>query len=337
MGIERFFALTAPMRRLPMAARYGFAALIILTFFVARTAAEPAMGGYPFLLFFPAIIVISVLLDRSAGVMAVLLSAALAAYFFMPPANSFRVEDPGQFIPLALYVLVGLFLTVVVEALRTTAERLRTAMGEVERAAGLNRLLLEDINHRVKNHLSSATNLLRLSKRELTEPSSHAVIDAAAARIDVLGSVYRRLHLDRQSTEISAADFVLALVEDLRSSGIGSRPIRLQAKAEDLPLSSSDAVVVGLIVNELVENALKHAFPGDRPGQVSVAFRRVADRLELTVADDGIGRTPGAPDGGGSRLLDALAQQLGGELVVADANGARTTLTFPERPPVRRD
>lgn len=254
----------------------------------------------------------------------------------MPPVNSFRVEDPGQLIPLGLYIRVGLFLALVVEALRTTAERLRTAMREVERTSGLNRLLLEDINHRVENYLSAATNLLRLSKRELTEPPSRAVIDAAAARIDVLVSVYRRLHLGGRTTKISAADFIVALVDDLQSSGIGVRPIRLSAQADAILLSSSEAVVIGLVVNELVENLLKHAFPANRAGQITVALHRRGGSLELTVSDEGIGRGPGVAEGSGARLLAALAQQLEGRLIATSDAGVRTTLVFPERSVGRR-
>lgn len=161
--MDRIFTLVQPVRAMPVWLRYVLATVIVLLAFVLRLATAPAMNGYPFLLFFPAIVVVSIAFDRGTGVYAVALSAALAWYFFIPVQRSFRLESLSAAVPLVLYVIVALFIALAVEALRRTARRLEATKGELERAVELNRLLLMDVNHRVKNHLTSATALLRLS------------------------------------------------------------------------------------------------------------------------------------------------------------------------------
>ena len=189
------------------------------------------------------------------------LSATLAWYFLIPVQRSFRLVSWDAALPLILYVIVALFIALIVEALRRTAQRLEATKGELEKAVELNRLLLMDVNHRVKNHLTSATALLRLTLREPSTPDPKVVIEDAARRIDVLAKVYDRLHLGERATVVSAREFITGLCEDLRDGVIGARPVSLKVTADDADLGSNQAVPVGLVVNELVENAIKYAFP----------------------------------------------------------------------------
>jgi two-component sensor histidine kinase len=314
---------------MPVLIRYLVATAVILLAFGLRLVAGGAMSGYPFLLFFPAIVIISVAFDRGTGIYAVGLSTALAWYFFVPVIHSFRLETWQAAIPLLLYVIVALFIALVVEALRTSAQRLDNARGDLEKVAALNRLLLIEVNHRVKNHLTSATALLRLSLREPSAPDPKTVIENAARRIDVLAKVYDRLHLDARTTVVSVQAFITGLCEDLRVGVIGARPIRLQVDAQEADLGSNQAVPVGLVINELVENALKYAFPNDRPGVIDVRFACQDGRCQLSVCDDGVGYDPAtARKGGGARLVRAFAQQLGARIEQNGSAGARVTLDF---------
>jgi two-component sensor histidine kinase len=318
---------------MPVWLRYVLATAIILLFFLLRSMAGSLMDNYPFLLFFPAIVFVSVMFDRGTGVYAVSLSAVLSWYFFLPIRHSFRLERPEAILPVALYVVVALFIAMIVEALRTSAEGLRAAKAELEKAAELNRLLLMDVNHRVKNHLASASGLLRLTLREPTSPDPRSVIEEAARRIDILAQVYNRLHLGERTTVVSGRDFITGLCEDLRASVVGRRPIELEATADDTDLGSNQAVPIGLIINELIENALKYAFPDDRPGRITVCFDCAGTRCVLTVSDDGVGYDPAtARKGGGARLIRALAQQLGAAIETGGSPGALVRLTFDLAP-----
>ena len=169
--------------------------------------------------------------------------------------------------------------------------------------------------HRVKNHLTSATALLRLTLREPSAPDPKAAIEAAARRIDVLAKVYDRLHLGERNTVVSAREFITGLCGDLHDGVIGARPVSLKVTADDANLGSIQAVPVGLVVNELVENAIKYAFPANRPGEIKIRFECQQGRCVLTVADDGVGYDPqNARKGGGARLIGAFAHQLGAEI-----------------------
>lgn len=329
MKPELIFRWSHPLRKAPVALRYLIACAVVLSFFGLRSVLAVAMGGYPFLLFFPAIIVISALLDRGTGVFAVLLSALLAWFFFVPPAMSLALPYWNNALPLILYVVVGLFLALSIEALRGMANHLARTSAELEKADALNKLLLVDINHRVKNHLTSVNALLRLSFRDISDPQSRQAMNDATARINVLGKLYTGLHLSGDTTAVCTRQFVCSLCDDLREGVIGLRPVALRVKADEAQLSAHQAVPLGLIINELVENALKYAFPDDRAGEIQVEFTATDEGYALMIADNGVGFDPASSRaGGGTRLVRSLSQQIGGRLERLEGIGTRIRLSF---------
>lgn len=191
-------------------------------------------------------------------------------------------------------------------------------------------LLLADINHRIKNHLQSVVGVLEIaSRRAESLDDARAALDQAARRLGVLGRVYDQLQLRDDATAVRADRFLSDLCGDLRATLVGLRPIALRVQAEPVELDSTEAVNIGLIVNELVQNALKYAFPDDLAGTVAVRLERQDDCLFLEVADDGVGRSDSTQSSGtGSRLLRALAQQLGGALEWSGPPGTRAALRF---------
>lgn len=213
----------------------------------------------------------------------------------------------------------------------TTARRAEDAL----RAADAQKaVLLADLNHRVKNHLQSVSGLLDLAARRAeTIEEARAALEAGARRLGVLGRVYTRLQIDNTSTIVEAQRFLRDLCEDLRSTLVGERPVAVHVDSETIDIDSSRAALVGLIVNELVQNALKYAFPGDRAGTVRVAFGRGGGGFHLTVADDGIGFGDDAPRGSGKRLVRALVQQLGGTLDRSGPPGTVYAIAFPATDP----
>lgn len=329
---EQVIRSAEPLRRLPLPARYLLATCVVLGFFFLRAQLSGPLSSYPFLLFFPAIIIVSLLLDRGTGVFAAVLSSALAWYYFVEPQGSASVRSFADILPTIVYFATSLFLAAVIEALRVTVTNLSRATADLARADRMNRLLLVDINHRVKNHLQSITALLRLSERDVEDPTARAALEQAAGRIAVLGKVYDRLHLGQAATAVSSRDFVETLCADLRNSVIGLRPIALRTRVEDVELTSSQAVALGLVINELVENAIKYAFP-DGAGDITVSLARVGDDVyRLMVSDTGVGMPAAAAASGrgtGGRLVRSLAQQLGGELAMESDAGLTVELVFP--------
>jgi two-component sensor histidine kinase len=141
----------------------------------------------------------------------------------------------------------------------------------------------------------------------------------AAERVSVMAKVQRRLVRSEGAVWADSRSFIEELCRDLESALIGLRPIRLDIEAESHPIPLTQAVSVGLIINELLVNALKYAFPDDQDGRVSVTFTRRDDEYCLAVSDNGVG-LHAAPDsiappstGLGQRLIRSFVAQLVGQ------------------------
>ena len=203
---------------------------------------------------------------------------------------------------------------------------------EVVRTANQQKdLLLYDINHRVKNHLQSVMATLSLSRRRMPDNLAREAIDTTITRLSVLARVYDRLELKPGGEAVvSARDFIQGLCTDLQPSLIDLRPIALRVSVVNEVIELGRAVSVGLVINEALTNALKYAFPDYGAGNVTVSLERQDSQFVLEVADDGIGLAPEQRGSGtGTKLIRALAQQLGGTVEWRGPPGTQVILTFP--------
>lgn len=256
-----------------------------------------------------------------------------------------------------LWFALAKLAAALVAALRKRVARLAEARGQAEAEARRRELLLAEMSHRVMNDMQMLVGVLHAQAAQATDPEATDALRAAAGRVRVLGRVHERLSAQRQTGPAASADaavadsrpFIEGLVADLRAGVGGVRPVSLTVSAESHLLPLGALGNIGLVVNELVTNALKHAFPGGREGVVRVSFRCEGGTCELVVADNGVGGAaaaggagpqparapgggrPGARGGQGGRLLGALAAQLGGRLEVAagEVGGTLCRLRFP--------
>lgn len=204
-------------------------------------------------------------------------------------------------------------------------ERLKTANGHKQ-------LLLNDINHRVKNHLQTVSALLYASRQRTSDEGAQEALDTAISQLQVLARVYDRLQLREGATTVDASDFIQALAVDLRATILSRRMIDLRCSADRCLLDSSHAVLLGLAINELVTNALKYAFPSARDGKIEISLRVDGDIMRVEVIDNGVGISPEAKTGRGRRLVLSFARELGGTVDWhSDASGTRAVLSFPLR------
>jgi two-component sensor histidine kinase len=186
----------------------------------------------------------------------------------------------------------------------------------------------------MRNDLAQLEGLVRLEGRALRDPEARAVLAATAERVHLLARVQERLRWDDGGAVVEARAFLTDLADDLRAAVVGAQPIALTVAVEPARLPRAQAVAVGLIMNELVTNALKYAFSGGRAGTIGVRFTRAGDVFCLAVTDNGVGIRPQQPQGSGlgQRLVQSLAAQLGGTLEIAPhagAPGTRAMLRFP--------
>ena len=347
-------------RRWPPWARYGTTVAIVVAIFLLRRAADPILPqGYPFLLATVAILLSAALFDHASGVLATALSGALATYFYLAPVGSLAVQNQGDVVGLGLFAAVGAVISLTVETLHRALADLQRARDDLARSnADLRRseerhgLLLREFRHRTRNDLHSLVGLLRLRARAAPSEAAREGLREAAEHAMALARAHTRLSATDadDGASVDTRDFVLGLCTDLDAAvaGEGLRAVALVADAEAHILDSERAVQLGLVLNEVVTNALKYAFPEDRAGAVRVRFAREGDEFVLMVADDGIGLPPegdlvGAPpappaygSGLGTRLLRALATQLRGSFSRHPGEGGQGTvaeLRFPYVPP----
>ena len=210
---------------------------------------------------------------------------------------------------------------------REIAERTR----ELTEALAAKTMLVHEIDHRVKNNLQMVASLLGTQARSIVDPHAKAIMESMLARIEALGTVHRLLYQSNDVTRFDVAEFVRALVTDLvPDSGRGA--IRLRLDLESVVVPVERAPPIALMLNELVTNALKHAFIDGRPGRLSVTVAPDGSDLRLEVRDDGVGMTNrvSGKTSFGQRLVTSLARQLDATIEWTNADpGTRVLMRIP--------
>jgi len=215
---------------------------------------------------------------------------------------------------------------------KDTEQRLLASLREKE-------LLLKEVHHRVKNNLQVISSLLNLQAQELSDPQTIRLFQESQGRVRSLALIHEQLYRSRDLSQIDFAAYVRELVEHL-AQGMGRAATRINFRfdLEPVQLPLDLAIPCGMIVNELVSNALEHAFPEGRLGAVRIAFRGDAAGYELTVADDGVGLAEellaGKPGTLGLKVVQALTRQIRGRLDLQPAAGAVFAIHFAASPPL---
>lgn len=217
--------------------------------------------------------------------------------------------------------------------LRRMAEDLERRVEErtrdLEAANARLTLLIREVDHRAKNSIAIAAVLLKMQRETHADPAVRAAFDGARARLAAIARAHDLL--SRSAAPLGAAldDYLPGLCAEIASSQ-GSR-VRIAVDVEDgISVDANTAIALGLVVNELVANSVKHAFPGRRAGRVEVGARRLGQgRVRLRVEDDGVGMS-GPGDGSLGRLIvESLVEQIGGEMSVGGERGVCVTIDFP--------
>ena len=194
-------------------------------------------------------------------------------------------------------------------------------------------MLLQELTHRVRNSLQIISSMVMMEARSLKSDEGKAALERVSHRITALGQLYSKLSQANTFEAVEAASYLDELCRDLIASvhKEGDTSVVLKTEIESELLPTDRAIPVGLILNELVTNAIKYAFPGEAKGTVTVTLKRTPGELRLTVADDGQGLDPRRGDSGlGDRLVDGFALQLGGKIErKSDGRGTTVNLILP--------
>ncbi len=211
-----------------------------------------------------------------------------------------------------------------IEARKATEERLQKALEDNEN-------LLDELQHRAKNSLAMISGLIAVVSSSHENGETRNVLDELDRRVRSITELYSLLHASGMYTEVRLDDYCGRIADGLRGMALS---VAIEVVAEEVTVPIAVAAPIGLIVTELVTNALKYAFPEGASGSIRIAIAREGAKLRIVVADNGSGLGEGArkgdKDGGtGLDLLEGLAEQIGGTLVIENAMpGTRCTLTL---------
>lgn len=197
-------------------------------------------------------------------------------------------------------------------------------------------VLLREVYHRVKNNLQVVASMLYLQSGKIGDPEMLRIFLESRDRVMAISLVHDQLYRNDDLSKVDFSEYLHRLVSSLSQTyKTAGRSIEIRVDAKEIPYLTLDQTVpCGLIVNELISNAMKHAFPGNRPGRITVGAQ-LSDPgvLELFVADDGIGIADGlsGSDTGtlGMQLVRSLAQQIDGTIGMNNERGARISVRFP--------
>jgi PAS domain S-box-containing protein len=213
-------------------------------------------------------------------------------------------------------------------------EKLRASLAEKD-------ILLREVHHRVKNNLAAIIGLFDLQRRAIQDPQEQTVLAELSSRVRAMSLVHEKLYRSDSLAKIDFQEYIQALISHLRTS-FGSPGILCEVVAHGVEMPLDLAVPCGMIINELITNALKYAFPKERAGSadsvdhILVALRHELDTFTLSVADNGMGFPSGvdlhtAPTLGLSLVRMLGQHQLGGRYEIDLTGGTRVTLTFSPR------
>ena len=206
----------------------------------------------------------------------------------------------------------------------------RQAMDQIKASLKEKKVLLSEVHHRVKNNLQVIVSLLRLQSDKTKDTKYADLIKESENRILSMSLVHEQLYQSANFSNIDSSEYITTLVNDLfRSNGVDTNLIKLNIECADTKFDIDNAIPCGLIINELVTNCLKYAFPDKRKGEIGISFSSTSeDEFELIVSDNGVGFPENLDirdtESMGLHLVRVLAEEtLEGKMMLEKTNGTR--------------
>ncbi len=212
---------------------------------------------------------------------------------------------------------------------------LETKNTQLDKRNAENELLLKEIHHRVKNNLEVVSSLLALQSAQIDNPEIQDAMQSSQNRVQSMGILHQKLYQNEHLAFIEMKNYFADLAENILDSYNLTEQITVEYPMKELELDVDTAVPVGLIVNELLTNSLKYAFPKGQLGKISISLEEISKGiLQLCIADNGIGKVLNAKAQGtgfGTQLVNLLTRQIEGTLQQEVNNGTRISVKFSRK------
>jgi two-component sensor histidine kinase len=213
-----------------------------------------------------------------------------------------------------------------ITALKQAEEKIKASLLEKE-------TMLKEIHHRVKNNLQVISSLLNMQSTYLEDGKARQALQESIARVRTMAMIHTQLYQSQDLTKVDFGFFIRDLIGNISQSyGRAESRVKINVDTDKTRLGIDASIPCGLILNELVSNALKHAFPNEKEGKIDITMRSKDDRVELTVQDNGIG-FPKSVDftkvkSLGLQLVNALVGQMNGKIDIQVDGGTTWTIAF---------
>lgn len=228
-----------------------------------------------------------------------------------------------------------LVLSVLILLIYRLWQRTKVQNNQIKKALQEKEILIREIHHRVKNNLQFISSLLNLQARHVTDAQASSVLKEGQNRVKSMALIHQNLYQEKNLTGVETQKYFETLINNLfQSYNISPQRIKIVTEIDVLNLDVDTMIPIGLVLNELISNCLKYAFPEDRSGQIIVRLKEEQDALALMVTDDGIGMTAevraSLGRSFGYRLINAFKSQLNAELDIKSQPGTTVTMSIKD-------
>ena len=285
-----------------------------------------APGVAPYAFIYPATLLATLLGGWQAGTGTVLAAGLLAWMFVVPRAELSGAQMHYQAAAAVIAALTAAMLIGVGEAFRAAAQRL---VDERNAKLAERELLFRELQHRVGNDFAIVNSLLDLQRRRSGNPETRSALEQAMARIRSISRIHRHIYALPDARDVDLRQYLRDLCTGLIDAALPTAGVSLKCECNEAYMSRDQALALGLATNELVTNAVKHAFPGGREGAIAVSFTRGDAGWRLVVADDGVGMATDRKPGLGTGLIEQFVRQAGGSITLTSNNGTMAVIDLP--------
>jgi len=216
-----------------------------------------------------------------------------------------------------------------VKAKKRVNDKLKKTNSLLDAKNHQNELLLKEIHHRVKNNLQTISSLLYLQSSNVTDEEAKNTINISQKRVESIALIHKNLYQNHDLSSLNLKDYLSKLAENLLQSYETTQRITINVNMAEVKIDIDTAIPLGLIINELITNSLKYAFPNGEKGIINIDFWRRDNQSKLKVSDNGIGKSADSKENFGSKLISLLTKQLGGTISSSNDSGYWTEITFP--------
>jgi two-component sensor histidine kinase len=296
--------------------------------------------GFPYLTFFPAVILTTFFAGVRPGLVTGVVCGMLAWYFFIAPVNSFALTSTSA-VALAFYAFIILTDVGLIYVMALALHKLAEERARSDWLAESRQLMFRELQHRVSNNLAVVASLIKMQRRNVRDEKARAVLNTAAGLLNLIARIQRELH-DPGSQSVDISRVIQDLAEDVVEAAAVAGRVSTAVEADRVVVDSERAIPIALVATELIANAVEHAFAGETRGVIDIRLADIGDgRARLRISDDGAGLPEdfdlaSAPSLG-LTIARQLAEQIGGTLTIERADrGTLSELVF-EMNGVERD